>query len=83
MKPKTFYIVSIGLLLLAVSWTPSVYYRSYHPHGGMWIWKRIIRTGMSDSYRFTDYFNYTQYMTQIILALVLIITMKLLFVKDK
>ena len=82
MKPKTFYIVSIGLLLLTVSWTPSVYYRSFHAHGGMWIWERI-KYGMGEYFRFTDHFNYTQYMTQIILALLIIITIKLLFMRDK
>lgn len=83
MRPKIFYRVSIGLLLLAILWTPSVYYKGYSDaHGGMWIWERISY-GMSEYGFFLDYFNYTQYMTQIILALVIIIiTIKLLFVKD-
>ena len=73
MKTKTFYTVSVALLLLALMWIP---YAEDNEFMGVWIWEMLF---VYDEY----WLDYAQYLLQIILALVIIITMKLLFVKDK
>ena len=83
MKTKYFYILSLAILLPALLKLPSdkPFFR------GMWVWSAIkykYRTASKDlNWDWVGTINWNTYMTQIILALLIIITIKLLFMRDK
>lgn len=81
MKTKQFHILSLAILLTALLKLPSEspFYR------GLWVWNAIKKYKNSNdlNWDWFDRMDWNTYMMQIILALVIIITIKLLFVNDK